>query len=76
MQLENAKFARNNCYINEVKLDCENSFSNQPLKDTMMKKLLGIGAVLAALLLTACATTNSDTKAAPYSDVQAAVESN
>lgn len=41
-----------------------------------MKKLLGIGAILAALLLTACAATNSDTKAAPYSDLQAAEESN
>jgi len=40
-----------------------------------MKKLLGIGAILAALLLTACANTNSNTKAAPYSDVDAAVES-
>lgn len=40
-----------------------------------MKKLLGLSAVLAALLLSACAT-DSGTKAAPYSDVQAAVESN
>lgn len=41
-----------------------------------MKKLLGMSAVLAALLLSACATTDFGTKAAPYSDVQAAVESN
>ncbi|WP_257390490.1 hypothetical protein [Snodgrassella alvi] len=41
-----------------------------------MKKLLGIGALLAAVALSACATTHSATKEAPYSDVQAAVESN
>lgn len=41
-----------------------------------MKKLLGIGALLAAMVLSACATTHSATKEAPYSDVQAAVESN
>jgi outer membrane biogenesis lipoprotein LolB len=42
----------------------------------MMKKLLGISTLLAALLLSACATTHSATKEAPYSDVNAAVESN
>lgn len=42
----------------------------------MMKKLLGIGALLAALLLSACATTHSASKESPYSDVNSAVESN